>query len=272
MTKVLIGIPTYNGYHRIDWLLKSISMRTGKTVDYKIVICDDSGNTDHQKKTELMVNKWKHSLPVELLINDKNVGVASSWNRLVKCQDSTHIILINDDVIVAKDWLENMVYFLDNNPNIGAVCYDCLKTSEIYISQLLSSPPNNIYNKSFVPERVLPIGRSKCGCFFGFRRDKYDTVGGFDENYYAFREEVDFYTTLLSHRYPIYKLYCPRNWHMISSTFRTAPEINVPIITGKSIEYYYRKWSNHPDIVQNSYLEKIPFQKIKWICDGKIYE
>ena len=280
--KILVGIPTYNGAHRVDWLLKSISMRTGKNIEYKIVVCDDSGKKDHQEKTISLVDKWNSLLPIVLIINNKNMGVAATWNILIRSQSSQYIILINDDIIVAKDWLENMVYFLENN-NIGAVGYDCAIINEEDMPGLVISIDATVkprdyftraqidnfdYNQNLPPLRC-PISS---GCFFGFNRDKYNLVGGFDENYYAFSEEFDFYTALVSRGYPNYYLRCPNNWHVISATFKTAPEINANVISERSRLYYIKKWNGDHTVVESRYMSRIPFQRVKWICNNKIYE
>lgn len=285
MVKVLVGIPTYNGAHRVDWLLHSISMRTGKDVEYKIVVCDDSGKSDHQEKTRSVVNKWSSHLPIELIVNGRNMGVAASWNRIVKSNDSRHVILINDDMIVAKDWLENMTYFLDNNPNAGGIGHYCFVINEEDVPKLLSSPDaivsprhpftrlqtnesDTVFCQAALPERCM----AAVGNFFGFRRDMYNMVGGFDENYFAFYEESDFGTALASHGYPSYVLPCPKNWHIWSATFGHAPEINPGIVMTKSREYYTQKWNGHCEITHQRYMSKISFQKVKWICKGKEYE
>lgn len=283
MVKVLVGIPTYNGAHRVDWLLQSIYMRTDKNIDYNIVICDDSGNKEHQEKTRSVTDKWHSVLPVNLLINDKNMGVAKSWNRIIKSEDSQYIILINDDIIVSRDWLENMVYFLDNNHNAGAAIYDCLFINEEDIPQLLSSINPTIkprdpftrkqidnfdYNNDTYPLRCM-VG---WGCFFGFRRDIYNTFGEFDENYFAYFEEFDFFTNLASHGLPNYILRYPRNWHIWSATSKDAPELNIGSTFEKSREYYNKKW-NGDHIVSNSvYMSRIHFQNVKWTCNGNMYE
>lgn len=289
--KVLVGIPTYNGAQRVDWLLQSISMRTGKNIDYKIVVCDDSGKESHQKKTRSVVEKWSSHIPVELIVNDKNIGVPSSWNRLTKSHDSRHVVLINDDIIVAKDWLENMAYFLDNNPNAALVGQYAYVINESDVPQLLSSPDaivkprhpltrvqTNDFDTTYdsrdntkditVPERTM----AAIGCFFGYRRDMYNMVGGFDENFYAFYEEADFGTATASHGYPSYVLQCPKNWHIWSATFGHAPEINPGSVMTKSREYYTKKWNGHCEVTHQRYMSKIPFQKVKWLCKGKEYE
>lgn len=283
MTKILIGIPTYNGYRRIDSLLQSISMRTGKDIDYKIVICDDSGKKEHQNKTISLVYKWRSDLPIELIINDKNLGVAKSWNRLINSHDSEYIILINDDIIVANNWLENIIYFLDNNQNIGTAIYDCIFINEEDIKQLLSSinpiikprdPFTRIqiddfdYNKDTFPLRSM-VG---WGCLFGFGREIYDLVGGFDEHYFAYFEEYDFLTSLASLGYSNYILRDPKNWHVWGATSKHAPELNITDTFEKSKEYYTKKWNGDHMITMNRYMSKIPFQKVKWISNNDIHE
>jgi len=285
MPKVLIGIPTFNGAYRIDWLLQSISMRTNNDIEYKIVICDDSGKKEHQEKTKSVIKKWSsipESLPIGLIINDKNMGVAKSWNRIIKSDDSEYIILINDDIIVAENWLYNMVYFLENNPNAAAACYNCLFIDEKDVLQLLSSEPyvkpidpstNTRMNNFSYDVNTHPIRcMSAWGCFFGFSREKYNLVKGFDENYFAYFEEGDFFTDLASHGYPNYILRYPKNWHIWSATSKDDPELDVMGIFKKSEEYYNKKWNGNYEINNGRYMSKIPFQRVKWVCDNNINE
>lgn len=289
MLKVLIGIPTYNGAHRVDWLLQSISMRTDKAqlkfykdIDYKIIVCDDSGKKDHQEKTVNVVNKWKSSIPVDIIINDKNLGLAASWNRIVKSQDSEYVILINDDIIVANDWLETMTYFLDKNQKAGAVSHFCYFITNDDIPQLLSSlnatvkprdpftkvPTGEHSDQNEHPGRVM----APAGCLFAFRREIYNEIGGFDENYRVFYEESDFGTNLASHGYPCYVLCYPRNWHLWSATFGNAPEIRASEVMNDSRQYYIKKWNGHFEVTHPRYMDKIPFQKIKWLYKDKTCE
>lgn len=292
MTKVLIGIPSYNGWNRVDWLLKSIWLKNSEEdkkilQDCKIVICDDSGKEEHRNKVRDVVHKWKNDLPVELIINEKNIGVPSSWNRLVRSGDSQHVILINDDIIVSKDWLINMIHFLDNNPKAGGVSPFCNVINESDVPQLLSSPdatvkprhPNTrvqdgsfdfdtTYSQIAHPERCM----AALGCLFGFRRELYNIVGGFDENFYAFCDESDFGTALALHGYPSYVTRCPMCWHIWSATFGTAPEINAGIVFGNSKRYYTKKWGGFFEVTHPRYMDKIPFRKVKWLCKGKEYE
>lgn len=269
--KVIIGIPTYNGAHRLDWLLQSInkSRDINKYIDYKIIVCDDSGNQKNQEKTGYVINKWASILPITLITNDKNIGVPKSWNRIVRSEDSDFIILINDDVIVEQDWLTSIIYFLDNNKNVGVAFYEHRQTDENDIPKILAdhqSSKLSMFN-------VIPI---RCmdhyGCFFGFSREKYNIIGGFDENYFAYFEESDFCTSLVARGIPNYILRYPICHHVGSATFKSAPEIKHMMVYKNSLNYYTKKWNGTPEITNSRYINKIPFQKLKWTHNDTIYE
>ena len=268
--KVIIGIPTYNGAHRLDWLFQSInkSEDINNYINYKIIVCDDSGNRINQEKTRYIINKWSSILPVTLITNDKNIGVSSSWNRIIKSEDSKYIILINDDVIVKQDWLTSIIYFLENN-KVGVAFYDHIQTEENNIPKILAD--HQLFKLSkfdAIPIRCMDA----YGCFFGFSRENYDIIGGFDENYFAYLEESDFGTSLVARGVPNYKLRYPICHHVGSATFNSAPEIKRMMVYKKSLNYYISKWNGTTEITKDRYMSKIPPQKLKWVHNDTIYE
>lgn len=280
MLKILVCIPTYNGYYRVDWLLNSIALRKDENIDFKIIVCDDSGKDSHRRQVEAVVNKWKNDnrighLLLGVLINEKNLGLATTWNRLARSYDSEQIMFINDDIIVSKGWLSSMVYFLENNPNAGSVSEYAYFITKDDIGPLLSSSytivvPRNPYDKKQTEKYSDGLeypGLCMCpaGCMFGITREKFNLVGGFDEKYFAFYEETDLGTSLASKGFGSYCLSWPRNWHLWSATFGEAPEINAGMVMENSRVYYTRKWGSHTDITHPRYMSKIPFRKIKFM-------
>jgi GT2 family glycosyltransferase len=121
------------------------------------------------------------------------------------------------------------------------------------------------------PGRVM----APSGCLFCFSRDKYNLAGGFDEHYYSFYEEADFGTTLASKGYCSYCLCWPKNFHLWSATFGSAPEIDASKVMIDSRMYYINKWGAHhdgPNGTHKRFMSKIPFHRIKWIFKDKEYE
>lgn len=284
--KVIIGVPSFNGYFRVDWLLNSIWVRSNEKdreilKDSRIVVCDDSGSS-HAEKVKSVVERWKNDLNPSLIINERNLGVASSWNRIVRSEKSDYVILINDDIIVSKGWLDALLGFLEANPKAGSASLFCYFITSDDVGNLLSNgdaivTPRDPFTKAANvlhselnehPGRVM----AAAGCSFGFRRDKWEEIGGFDENYFSFYEEADFGTSLAAKGYPSYCLCWPRCYHIWSATFGSAPEIKAGDIMIRSREYYTKKWQGHTETTHPRYMDKIPFQRVKWRYKGQEFE
>lgn len=182
--KVLIGIPTLNGPDRLDRALKSIKTYTDLK-DVVVLVSDDASTPENLKLNKDVV----HTHGVQMLMSEKRLGIARQWNRLVRHVPDTEIcVLLNDDVEVVEDWLDVLVFSLQKNPDLGMVSLRC----ETGVTSSNGQPrPRVDYNES----HILHAGGSLVsggGAAFAFRRADWETVGGFDERYFCFYEEVDF--------------------------------------------------------------------------------
>lgn len=284
----LVGIPTYNGWRRVDGLLQNLRQRTPPEVRHTLVVCDDSGRDEHRRLVRQVCEKWG----ARYVENPRNRGVAASWNALTRSvPDHQYVVLLNDDVLVANGWLRHLGYALSNNPWVGAFSLNCLFITESDVPALLAGPdatvvPLNVHYRSgrlVRDERHTSMpapgdgspGRVMCpaGCAFGFRREVYDTVGGFDERYFAFYEETDFGVACAERGLPSFTLPVPHdNYHIWSATFSTAPEINAGRVMVESRSKFVQKWSSRlnvrfndaPDI-HNLLMDKIPKIQVRWI-------
>jgi glycosyl transferase family 2 len=199
----MVGIPTYNGHRRVLDLLENLRQRTSPAVPHTIVVCDDSGKDAHRSQVREACLRYGATY----IQNERNRGVAASWNALVRSTDHEMAVLLNDDVLVAKDWLEYLHYAVMENPRVGSVSLNCLFIEAKDAAEILKGPdaravPLNVRYRDGVlirNERYTEMpkqgdgapGRVMCpsGCAFGFRREAYDRIGGFDERFFAFYEE-----------------------------------------------------------------------------------
>lgn len=293
MTKneVTIGVPTYNGWLRIHQLLQNINQRTLKDIDYKILVCDDSGKEEHRNR----VKDICASFGADYVYHTQNRGVPASWNTLVKSCDSKYIILLNDDILVANNWLKHPMHALRNNPQVGSFGLHCWFISPEDVAPLLQGPdakiiPLNVHyrnsqlirNERFtsIPEEIGgQPGRMMCptGCAFGFRRSMWQEVGGFDERYRAFYEETDFGVECAYRGYPSVQLPYPGNYHIWSQTFGSAPEINASSILNDSKRKFLEKWRARLPITINDapdihpfLMDKIPPIEMKWLDENHL--
>ena len=207
---VVIGISTYNDYEMLGNLLQSIRWHSGTFKGtYAIVVCDDGtpdypvgGESTYHKELERVCHKFG----VTLIKHGNNLGIPATWNHLAlepSFAHSKHIIILNNDLIVAPYWLDSMVYFAKNNTEFGGANLPYHHIEARNMGHVLDMINQNAVVQIINPVSRQPIGtdhsqplgerpgRIMCmsGCNFVVRRDVFDKVGKFDENIISFHEE-----------------------------------------------------------------------------------
>jgi len=109
---ISIIIPVYNQLHLTRNCLASIRRHTN--MPYEIIVINN-GSTD---KTKSVLNKLSH---IKTINNSQNTGFAHACNQGIVKATGNIIVLLNNDTIVSKNWLENMVTCLNSHPQIGIV-------------------------------------------------------------------------------------------------------------------------------------------------------
>ena len=186
---ITIGIPTVNGPHRLERCLSHI-FKDDSVIRFnaEVIVVDDGSNEEKLKLNIEHCNRFN----VQLGFHDNRRGVPAAWNSLCRFAKNNLIVLLNDDIEVFRYWLDAVNYTLINNPWIGTVG---LNTT---VGPKRELPPEPDYNES----RIL-IGSpnhpllSCSGSAFAFRRQDWESIGGFDERYFCFYEEIDFCLSLL---------------------------------------------------------------------------
>lgn len=235
--EILIGIPTLNGPERLERCLRSIKRWTSlEKHGAKVVVSDDFSYSRQLAENKTICNVYG----VPLLMADRRVGVAEQWNRLVRHTEAPIQILMNDDVEVVEHWLEALVYSVRENPHAGMVglkAYQGVNTTNF-------SPPPSISYAESVMERGSGL-LSSCGYLFAFMKDKWSAVSGFDTQFFAFYEEVDFGVQLFKQNWPSYMLSYPVVIHQGGATTSDPGNIDAKRVIDESREKFRRK---HPAI------------------------
>jgi GT2 family glycosyltransferase len=189
--KILIGIPTLNGPDRLRRALFAIHEYTDLN-NVSLVVSDDASNANN-----LEWNKtWCHRFNVPLLTTEIRLGIPKQWNRLVRhVPDADVCVLVNDDVEVVADWLDVLVFALDKNPQLGMVGLRC----ETGVTARVGEKRTHVdYQESHLLDGSGTLLSSGGACF-AFRRKDWEAVGGFDERFFCFYEELDFGVRLMMH-------------------------------------------------------------------------
>jgi N-acetylglucosaminyl-diphospho-decaprenol L-rhamnosyltransferase len=143
---------------------------------------------------------------VVLVVPKLNLGYGRGVNRGVAAAPRRRYLLVsNPDVVVHEGAVAALVHFLDDHPNVAIVGPQINRPDgSVYPSQrvfpnfwlaglhALLAPlwPDNPFTRRYRSPRKDGSVDWVSGAFFLARRDLFEEVGGFDERYFMFAEDM----------------------------------------------------------------------------------
>ncbi|MFA4953075.1 MAG: glycosyltransferase family 2 protein [Candidatus Pacearchaeota archaeon] len=223
MKKAAIIIVNWNGKKFLRNCLNAVSKQTYKNYDVYFV---DNGSIDGS--FDYVKNNFPKTKTIQL---DKNYGFAKGNNEGIKeafkDKNVEYIVCLNNDTIVDKNWLKELVKTAEKDKNVGMV------QSKIFLkdkktlhsvggilnydfsseSRGFGEKDENQYNKE--EEICLAIG-----CSVIIKRKVLERIGLFEEKFESYKEDDDLSLRVKLAGYLIY--YSPTSivYHLHSSTFK----------------------------------------------------
>lgn len=112
---ILAGIVTYGEIERFKHLKREIERLNSIDSISRIVIVDNGTKYDVQ----MMISELNIDVPVDIYHNSKNEGSAGGFGQIFKIskqkEDYTRLLILDDDSLVAKEALENVFKFEQEN-------------------------------------------------------------------------------------------------------------------------------------------------------------
>jgi GT2 family glycosyltransferase len=185
-----IIIVNWNGREHLARCLPSLMRQTCN--DFEIIIVDN-GSSD----TSVDFVR-QHYPEIRLLENNQNLGFAGPNNQAIRAAQGGYILTLNNDTEVPPDWLQILVSAAESHPEIGAfaslVVFDDRR--HMIDSAGLSVTLAGIGCQNRLGEAVRTVCEPEevfgaCAAAALYRRELLDDVGLFDEDYFAYYEDVD---------------------------------------------------------------------------------
>jgi len=217
--RVSFIIVTYNSESTIVACLKSVLDQSLGSVDILIL---DNGSHDN---TLRIVRKLYPQ--VSVIENGKNLGYAAANNIGVKTAEGEFICILNPDVILDSRWGTQIVGFLSSTETCGAAEGKLLMAQDPH---LLNSGGSRINATGFgcatglgQPDFTEPqpnVVSYPSGAAFAVRREVFLNLGGFDESYFMYHEDVDFGIRLFMAGWSVYFVPSALAFHHYDPTIR----------------------------------------------------
>ena len=189
---VSIIILNWNGEKCIEQCIDSV---LSQTYDNFEVIVVDNASTD--KSPEIVKKKYPM---VKLIINNKNLGVAKGLNVGIKASKGELIAILNNDVVLHKDWLLNCVNEILSSNDIGIVggiTYyydpkDIIWAAGARVDLFsgftwhISHGEKNVKIEELNDIDYIP------SCAIVIKKEIFDKIGLLDEHYFLYFDETDY--------------------------------------------------------------------------------
>jgi GT2 family glycosyltransferase len=187
-----VVIPNWNGRTHLRECLASLTS-TGGSIGAPEIIVVDNGSTDGS------VDMVRRGFPrVGLITNDTNRGFAAACNQGARAASAQHVAFLNNDARVDPGWLGPLLETMNAETDaaaVGSLVLDwegktvdfgrggltsLARGVQLDYGQPLANAPDRPTEQLFVNGAAMLT-----------RRDLFLKVGGFDERFFAYYEDVD---------------------------------------------------------------------------------
>jgi hypothetical protein len=229
-------IVNYNVRQFLENALTSV-YRALEGLEGEVFVVD---NASDDGSIEMVKSKFPQ---VRLIENSANVGFAKANNAALKQAGGRYLLLLNPDTIVQEDTFHVMKRFFDENPDVGLAgckvlnsdgtfqlaCRRSLPTPWVAFTKIfgLSSlfPHSRLfgkYNLTYLSTDETYEVDAVSGSFMFLRREVYEKVGGLDETFFMYGEDLDWCDRISRAGYKVYYVHSTKIIHFKGESTRRS--------------------------------------------------
>ncbi len=189
MAKTTVVIPNYNGKNYLDGCLSSLYKGT---LEPEIIVVDNGSADGSARLVEEKYPKTK------LITFTENTGFCKAVNAGIKASSTEYVLLLNNDTVSDEHMIEYMERTIRRNEKIFSVGAKMLNLHEpdkldgagdLYCALGWAYARGKDKAADAYPNSCRIF--SACGGAALYRRKVFEEIGYFDENHFAYLEDVD---------------------------------------------------------------------------------
>ncbi|WP_343641634.1 glycosyltransferase family 2 protein [Chryseobacterium sp.] len=209
--KLSVIIVNYNVTQLLRSCLQSLRKYI-QEIDYEVIVIDNA-STD---------NSWGDLIPefpnVYFISSTTNGGFAKANNKAVQMAKGEYILLLNPDTELEGFYMKELLDFADAQPSFGCLGVRMHDAGGNFLPESKRSVPDmfNSFEKLFtnfkknnsksyyrndIEENAIAEVEVITGAFLLAKKDVYERIGGLDEAYFMYGEDIDLCYTFLRNGY-----------------------------------------------------------------------
>jgi GT2 family glycosyltransferase len=209
LKQLSVVIVNYNVRHFLELCLKSVQTAI-TTMDAEIIVVDNASADDSCEMVRTL-------FPDVVLIDNKdNVGFSTANNQGVAMAQGEYVCILNPDTFVTEETFIKLFDFAGKTPKMGAVGTRLIDGT----GRFLPESKRNLPTPKVAFQKIFGSGSSYyvedldqtdvgpvtvlVGAFMFLKRTVYQEVGGFDEQYFMYGEDIDLSYTIIKAGYQNY--------------------------------------------------------------------
>jgi len=197
--RISVLVINYNGERHLPQLIAALGAQT--LADFELIFIDNASADGSVARMHQLCAE--SSLPITLLLNQTNTGFAPACNQGIRAARGHWIALLNNDAFPEPGWLEHLWTAAQSGPQTGP------RLGMVAAKLLFAHQPERINSAGIAidragiawdwrggeldqPDECSPIEIfGPCGGAALYSRQMLDEIGGFDEDFFAYLEDVD---------------------------------------------------------------------------------
>lgn len=195
----------------LELCLKSVE-KALVNIDAEIIVIDNNSEDESCTMVKALFPQ------VKLIENKENFGFSKGNNIGVSQAKGEYLCILNPDTVVAEDTFARFLKFCEGKENLGAVGCKLINGVGTFLPESKRNIPyvNAAFKKLFgnsseyyanhLHEDAIGKIGVLVGAFMFLKRDVYNAVGGFDEDYFMYGEDIDLSYKILKAGYQNYYL------------------------------------------------------------------
>lgn len=190
--KVSVVLPNLNGAGWLEGCIESLYSQT--LADFELIIVDN-GSSDESLETARRYAKKENCFLIE---NSYNTGFSYAVNQGIRKAEAPYVMLFNNDAFAKPDMLQRLVEKIEQDEKIFSVQAHMLQHFEPEKTDDAGDFVT-LFGWAFKRGDGLKASRhqqtkrvfSSCGGAALYRKAVFEKIGYFEENFFAYLEDVD---------------------------------------------------------------------------------